>query len=528
MDEMGALALGALAGVTAGGVVVGLLMRSRRGRIEEDARREAEQTKQRLIEEGKAEAARLKADESENILTRRKEMEKELRRNQDELRAAEKRLEKREDLLDRKLSDLERKDEKLQQRRSDLDELEKKRQDLLKSIEGRRADLEDMIEDERRKLTAISGLTPEMAKGILLERVEADIAGEIAEMTMRAVNRAKEHADDEARKVLIHTIQKISSDFVAENTVSTIDLPNDDMKGRIIGREGRNIRAFEKATGVDVIVDDTPGVVVLSCFEPVRREIARVAMEKLTADGRIHPTRIEEAVQKAEAEVTAIIEKTGKEVAIEFNCHDLKPRLCSLLGRLRFRTSYGQNILAHVREVAHICGLLASELRLDVQLARRCGLLHDIGKALDQEMEGTHPQLGMEIGKQCDERSEVVESIGGHHGDIELHSLYPILVQIADAISAARPGARRESLEKYIQRMKRLEEIATQRKGVEKAFAIQAGREIRVLAKAEELNDADCQLVARDVAKQIEDELNYPGEVRVTLIREARFIEYAR
>jgi ribonucrease Y len=526
--DIGSLALGALAGVAVGGLIVGMMMRSRRGRIEEEARREAEQTKQRLIEEGKATAARLKADESENILKRRKELEKELKDGLDEQRAAEKRLEKREDLLDRKLSDLERKEEKLQRRDQDLQELELKKQEQLKSIEVRKKDLEAMIDDERRKLTAIAGLTPEMAKGILLERVEADIAGEIAEMTMRAVNRAKEHADGEARKVLIQVIQKIASDFVAENTVSTIDLPNDDMKGRIIGREGRNIRAFEKATGVDVIVDDTPGVVVLSCFEPVRREIARVAMEKLTADGRIHPTRIEESVQKAEQEVTALIEKTGKEVAVEFNCHDLKPRLCNLLGRLRFRTSYGQNILGHVREVAHICGLLAQELRLDVQLARRCGLLHDIGKALDQEMEGTHPQIGMEIAKQCDERIEVVESAGGHHGDIELHSLYPILVQIADAISAARPGARRESLEKYIQRMKRLEEIATQRKGVEKAFAIQAGREIRVLAKAEELNDADCQLVARDIAKQIEDELNYPGEVRVTLIREARFIEYAR
>jgi len=519
---------GAAAGAVASGVLVGLVMRGRRQRLDEEARREAEQIKSRLVEEGRTQVARLKAEEAESSLKRRKELDKELRETTDELRAAEKRLEKREDLLDRKLSDIERKEQDLVRRDQEIKALEQKRQEQLKSTEARRKDLEEMIEDERRKLTHISGLTPEMAKGELLERVQADIAGEVAEMTNRALNRAKEKADGEARKVILNTIQRLASDVVAENTVSTVDLPNDDMKGRIIGREGRNIRAFEKATGVDVIVDDTPGVVVLSCFEPVRRETARLAMEKLISDGRIHPTRIEECVQKAGQEVSALIEKTGKDAAVEFGCHDLHPRLRTLLGRLRFRTSYGQNILSHVREVAHISGLLAQELRLDVQLAKRCGLLHDCGKALDQEMEGTHPQIGMEVAKQCEERQEVWESVGGHHGDIEIHSLYPTLVQIADAISAARPGARRESLEKYVQRMKRLEEIATSRKGIEKAFAIQAGREIRVLAKAEELNDNECAVVVREIAKQIEDELNYPGEVRVTLIREARFVEYAR
>jgi ribonuclease Y len=526
--DPGALAAGAVAGAVVAGITVGILAGRRRTRHEEEARQEAERIRARLIEEGRTEVARLKADEADNILKRRKELDREFKDQSEELRALEKRLEKREDLLDRKLGDLERKDQDLQRKDQDLKALEQKRLEGLKALDAGKQDLQNMIAEERRKLETISGLTPEMAKNILLERVQAEVAAEAAELTMRVLNRAKEQADGEARKVILNTIQRLASEVVAEGTVSTIDLPSEEMKGRIIGREGRNIRAFEKATGVDVVVDDTPGVVVLSCFDPVRREVARLAMDKLIADGRIHPTRIEEAAQKAEQEVSSLIEKTGKDVAVEFGCHDLHPRLRTLLGRLRFRTSYGQNVLSHIREVAHICGLLAAELRLDVALARRCGLLHDIGKALDPEMEGTHPQLGMDVARQCDERPEVCESIGGHHGNLEIHSLYPILVQIADAISASRPGARRESLEKYIQRMKRLEEIATSKKGVEKAYAIQAGREVRVLAKAEELNDVECASAAREIAKQIEDELDYPGEVRITLIRESRFVEYAR
>ncbi|HYF51257.1 MAG TPA: ribonuclease Y [Planctomycetota bacterium] len=515
-------------GLVIGGIIATLIAKANHSRHDAEARKEAEQLKGRLMEEARAEAAKLKAEYAEEQLKKRREFDKELKETLEEQRNTEKRLEKREELIDRKLQTLERREGDPKNKEQDLAKLETKRQEQLKDAEQKNKEMTRMIDEERHKLQTISGLTPDQAKALLLQRVERDIATEVAELTTRAVNRAKENAQVDARKIILNTIQRLANECVAENTVSTIDLPSDDMKGRIIGKEGRNIRAFEKATGVDVVVDDTPGVVVLSGFEPVRREIARMAMEFLVQDGRIHPTRIEEAVQKAEKEVTELIDKTGKDVAIQFGCHDLHPRLRNMLGRLRYRTSYGQNVLSHSQEVAHICGMLAAELKLDVQLAKRCGLLHDCGKALDQEVEGTHPQIGMEVAKQVDERIEVCEAIGGHHGDIEIHSLYPILVQVADAISAARPGARRESLEKYIQRMKKLEEIATSKQGIEKAFAIQAGREVRVLAKADQLDDTGCAAVARDIAKQIEEELSYPGEVRVTLIREARFVEYAR
>jgi len=515
------IALGGAAGAALGAFLSAALKKGARNKIEQEVQEQAERNKQRIIDEARAEIAKLKADESESQLKRRKDLEREQKTAQDELREADKRLQKREDMLDRKLVAIEKKEQ-------DVQRLEQQRQEQIQAAETRKQQLDLIYAEEKSKLQSIAGLTIEQAKQLLLERVKSTLEIEVAEMTSRAVNRAKEHAQEDSRKIILNTIQRVASDFVAENTVASIDLPSDDMKGRIIGREGRNIRAFEKVTGVDVIVDDTPGVVVLSCFEPVRREIAKLTMEKLIADGRIHPTRIEEAKLKSEQEVTANIEKLGKDSAIEFGCHDLHPRLRNLLGRLRYRTSYGQNVLAHSKEVAHICGLLAGELKLDTQLAKRCGLLHDCGKALDQEMEGTHPQIGMAIAREVNERVEVCEAIGGHHGDIEVHSLYPTLVTVADAISAARPGARRESLDKYVQRMKKLEEIATTKKGIEKAFAIQAGREIRVLAKAEELSDAQCLEVAREIAKQIENELTYPGEVRVTLIRESRFIEYAR
>jgi ribonucrease Y len=521
-------AVGGVLGLIVGALIVALISKNRHNTTVEETRKEAATLKQRMLDEARAEVAKLKAESAEEQLKKRKEFEKELKEEIEENRNTEKRLEKREELIDRKLQTLERREQDLARKDQESVKLETRRQELLKDAENKSKEMDRMIDEERHKLQTIAGMTPDQAKVLLLQRVERDIAGEVAELTNRAVNRAKENAGVEARKIILNTIQRLASDCVAENTVSTIDLPSDDMKGRIIGKEGRNIRAFEKATGIDVVVDDTPGVVVLSGFEPVRREIARVAMDHLVQDGRIHPTRIEEAVQKAEKEVLEVIDKTGKDVSIQYGCHDLHPRLRNMLGRLRYRTSYGQNVLAHSQEVAQICSMLAGELKLDVQLAKRCGLLHDCGKALDQEIEGTHPQIGMDVAKQCEEKIEVCEAIGGHHGDIEIHSLYPILVQIADAISAARPGARRESLEKYIQRMKKLEEIATTKNGIEKAFAIQAGREVRVLAKADQLDDVGCAAVAREIAKQIEEELSYPGEVRVTLIREARFIEYAR
>jgi ribonucrease Y len=520
--------VGGVLGLIIGAIVVSMTSKQKNKAYEEDARKEADVLKQRLWDEARADIAKLKAEGAEEQLKKRRDFDKELKELLEESRNTEKRLEKREEMIDRKLQTQERREQDLARKEQDIVKVEQKKQEQLKEAEAKNQQMTQLIDEERRKLQTIASMTPDQAKVLLMQRVERDIAVEVAEVTTRAINRAKENADVDARKIILNTIQRIASDCVAENTVSTIDLPSDDMKGRIIGKEGRNIRAFEKATGIDVVVDDTPGVVVLSGFEPVRREIARVAMDHLVQDGRIHPTRIEEAVQKAEKEVLEVIDKTGKDVSIQFGCHDLHPRLRNMLGRLRYRTSYGQNVLAHSQEVANLCALLAAELKLDVQLAKRCGLLHDCGKALDQEIEGTHPQIGMDVAKQCDEKIEVCEAIGGHHGDIEIHSLYPILVQVADAISAARPGARRESLEKYIQRMKKLEEIATTKTGIEKAFAIQAGREVRVLAKADQLDDAGCATVAREIAKQIEEELSYPGEVRVTLIREARFIEYAR
>lgn len=519
---------GGVVGLVIGFVIAHLIGKSKHQAHEAEARKEAELVKQRLLEEARADAAKIKAESAEEQLKKRREFDKELSDLKEENRNTEKRLEKREELIDRKLQTIERREQDIVRKEQDAGKIETRRNELLKEAETRSGELNKLIDEERVKLSKISSVTPDQAKTMLMQRVERDIAGEINELTLRAINRAKENAEVDSRKIILNTIQRLANDCVAENTVATIDLPTEDLKGRIIGKEGRNIRAFEKATGVDVIVDDTPGVVVLSGFEPVRREIARIAMSNLIQDGRIHPTRIEEAAAKAEKEVMELIDKTGKDVAIQFGCHDLHPKLRNMVGRLRYRTSYGQNVLAHSQEVAHICSMLAAELKLDAQLAKRCGLLHDCGKALDQEIEGTHPQIGMDVAKQCDERIEVCEAIGGHHGDIEIHSLYPILVQVADAISAARPGARRESLEKYVQRMKKLEEIATSKKGIERAFAIQAGREVRVIAKADQLSDADCAGIAREIAKQIEEELSYPGEVRVTMIREARFIEYAR
>ncbi|MFH0938580.1 MAG: ribonuclease Y [Planctomycetota bacterium] len=528
MPEFVPYLVGCVGGLIVGAILVALMLKSRNKTIKTDGDGEATLLKQRLLDEARAEIARRKADYAEEQLKKRREFDHELKTLLEESRNIEKRLEKREVMIDRKLQIIERREQDLTRNEQESVKTDQKRQELLKEVEAKNREMAVLIDDERKKLQSIAGMSTEQARTQLLQRVERDIAIEVNDLTVRAINRVKENANAEARKIILNTIQRLAVECVAENTVSTIDLSSDEMKGRIIGKEGRNIRAFEKATGVDVIVDDTPGVVVLSTFEPVRREIARVAMEHLVQDGRIHPTRIEEFVAKAEKEVIELVEKIGKDTATQFGCHDLHPRLRNLLGRLHYRTSYGQNMLAHSQEVAHLCGLLAAELKLDIQLAKRCGLLHDCGKAMDQEIEGTHPQIGMDVAKQLDERIEVCESIGGHHGDIEIHGLYPILVQIADAISAGRPGARRESLEKYIQRMKKLEEIAMTKTGIEKAFAIQAGREVRVLAKADQLDDAGCAKAAREIAKQIEDELNYPGEVRITLIRETRFIEYAR
>ncbi|MBQ9022613.1 MAG: ribonuclease Y, partial [Eubacterium sp.] len=374
----------------------------------------------------------------------------------------------------------------------------------------------------------ISGLTSEQAKEYLLKSVEEDIKIDTAKMIRESEIRAKEEADKKAKEYIVNAIQKCAADHVAEATISVVELPNDDMKGRIIGREGRNIRTLETMTGVDLIVDDTPEAVILSGFDPVRREVARIALEKLIIDGRIHPARIEEMVEKAQKEVESIIREEGETAALEVGVHGIHPELIRLLGRMRFRTSYGQNALKHSIEVAQIAGLLASELGEDTRIAKRAGLLHDIGKSVDHDMEGSHIQLGVELCKKFKESQIVINSVASHHGDVEPESMIACLVQAADAISAARPGARRETIETYSNRLKQLEDITNGFKGVEKSFAVQAGREIRVMVVPEQISDTDMVLLARDISKQIESELEYPGQIKVNVIRESRVVDYAK
>jgi len=483
-------------------------------RIAAKTLKDAEVEAKRLLQDAQVKA---KAD----ILAQREKMENELKKDREELKQIEKRLTKREDNLDRK-------DEMLETKEQQLRSSEEKLEERSGELESKAAELDEVLKEEREILHKLSGLTPEAAKKEVLRKTEEDCSHEIEVLLSRANARAKEMADENAKKYVANAIGRLAVDYTTEHVVSTVELPSDEMKGRIIGREGRNIRAFESATGVDVIVDDTPGVVVLSGFEAVRREIAVRAMTKLVNDGRIHPSRIEEVVEKTREEMEKVIEDTGKEVALELDVRNLKPREIMLLGRLKFRTSYGQNVLDHSRDVGFLSGMLAAELGLDESLARRCGLLHDIGKAVDHEEEGTHPELGGEVARRCNEPEEVINSVIHHHTPGAGEDLYATIVQAADAISAARPGARRETLEKYVKRLERLESIANNYPEVERAFAIQAGRELRVIARAEKVNDEEASRICRLIAKQIEDELTYPGEVKVTLVRELRITEYAR
>ena len=500
------------------GVAIGFVLLKKRDKDrEEERQRQLKEAGEKVA--GARKEAKLKA--RDDLLSESKELDRETRDAKRKLGEREKRLEKREDTLDSKLSLIDKKEQSVERAR-------KKAEDLGREAEKSRAELKELIGKETQELSRISKLSREQARGEILSRVEEDIKSEMADLVRRRVERAKTEADDEARKIVLDSVHRLATDYVAESVVSTIDLPNDEMKGRIIGREGRNIRAFEKATGVDVIVDDTPGVVVVSGFDAVRREVARAAMEKLVTDGRIHPARIEDVVRKTETEVQKDIEETGSRTVRDLRLHGLNNRLTKLMGRLKYRTSYGQNCLQHSIETAELAGLLAEELKVDQPTAVRAGLLHDIGKAVDQETEGTHPRLGADLARRADERPEIVNAIEAHHEDIPVTSLYGVVIQVADAISAARPGARRESLEKYIKRLERLEAIANAHKGIEKAYAIQAGRELRVIAKAGEVDEPACEELARTIAKEIESELKYPGEVKVTLIRESRFIEYAR
>jgi len=485
------------------------------------ARRAAEA----ILEEARREATAITKDAEvqakAEYIRRQEQFEEETAETRKELKELEKRLSRREDGIDRKLEVLNTKERNLNSQEHALTEREK----ALRVKEKR---VDETLVEQRDRLLKIAGMGMEEAKALLLATIEKETEHDAAVIVERILTEARDAAQEKARDIIITAIQRYAADHTSDSTVSTVDIPSDDMKGRVIGREGRNIRAFEKATGVDVIVDDTPGVVVVSAFDPVRREIARQSLERLIQDGRIHPARIEEIVAEIKIKVDNEIMELGKKAGIEANVGGLHRRQLDLLGRLHFRTSYGQNVLAHSIEVAYLCQIMAEELGLDGALARRCGLLHDIGKAVDHEVEGAHPQIGADICRRFKEPPEVVNAAAAHHGDVEATSPYTPLVAAADAISASRPGGRRESLERYIKRLEALEELAMSFAGVKQAYAVQAGREIRVIVDAERVDDKMSFKLARDIAKRIEEETTYPGEVKVTLLREIRAVEYAR
>ena len=502
--------LGIAVGIIAGYFVRKNIYESKIGQANSEADRiikQAEDDSKRIHKEKLLEA-------QEEIHKLRTESERENKERRSDLQKFERRVIQKEEILDKKLHNLEQKETSLG--------------DKLKNVARKEEEIEAIKAQQLEKLESISGITSDKAKEIILTNAERDVRREMSIMIKEIESQAKEEAEKKSREIIGYAIQKCAADHVAETTVTVVNLPNDEMKGRIIGREGRNIRTLETLTGIDLIIDDTPEAVILSGFDPIRREVARIALEKLIADGRIHPARIEEMVEKARKEVDNIIKEYGEQAAFETGVHGIHPELIKLLGRLNYRTSYGQNVLKHSIEVAHIAGIMAAEIGADIRLAKRAGLLHDIGKALDHDMEGTHVEIGMDLLKRYKESKEVVHAMSTHHGDYEPQTIEAVLVTAADAISAARPGARRETLEAYIRRLEKLEEIANSYEGVDKSFAIQAGREIRIMVKPENVSDEDIHLLARDMTKRIEDELEYPGQIKVSIIRETRAIEYAK
>lgn len=499
------------------GILVGKTLRKKFAEAEiGSAEREAENIRFEAKKEAEAQKKEILIEAKEEALKTKNDVEKECKERKNELQRLEKRLTQKEDSLDKRTSALEKKEENLA-KRIDALEIEKK-------------EVSGFKEKQLAELERISGLTAEQAKNYIIESVRDDVTHETAVMIKEMEAEAKSEADKKAREIIASAIQRCAADHVAETTVSIVNLPNDDMKGRIIGREGRNIRTLEQLTGINFIVDDTPEAVILSGFDAMKREVARIALEKLILDGRVHPGKIEEMVDKAKREVEAAIKEEGESATFETGVHGLHPELIRLLGKMKFRTSYGQNVLRHSIEVAELCGIMAAELGLgaDVNIAKRAGLLHDIGKSIDHDIEGTHIELGVSLCRKYKESATVINAVEAHHGDVEPQSIIAVLVQAADAISAARPGARRETLETYIKRLQSLEAIADSFNGVEKSFAIQAGRELRIMIVPEEVSDDKMVLMARDIAKKIENELEYPGNIKVNLIRETRAVEYAK
>ncbi|MBR3883054.1 MAG: ribonuclease Y [Clostridia bacterium] len=496
-------------------IPVGVLIRKR---IAESKIQSAESEAKRLIENVKIEAESLKKEElikaKEEVLKIRNDLDQEIKERRGDVQAQERRLIQKEENLEKKVALFDSKEKELERKFADN--------------EAKKQELEKLYSQELEELQRISGLTQEQAKQHLLDELNKEITQEKAAMIKDLEAKAKEDAVKNAREIVSFAIQKCAADHTSETTVSVVSLPNDEMKGRIIGREGRNIKTLETLTGIDLIIDDTPEAVIISGFDPLRREVARLAIEKLIDDGRIHPAKIEEMVEKAKEEVAAIIKEEGERAALETGVNNLHPDIIKLIGKLKYRTSYGQNVLNHSIEVSNLARIMAEELGINSKIARRAGLLHDLGKALDHDMEGTHVELGVEVLKKYKENDTIINAVEAHHGDVEPLTLEAILVQAADAISASRPGARRETLETYIKRLEKLEEIANSFEGVEKSFAIQAGREVRLIVKPEKVSDADMVIMARDVAKKVENEMEYPGQIKVNVIRESRVIDYAK